>query len=105
MSQNAGAALDKVIDCAQLLKQTLQHSENTDQIDKGIGELLFAAVGVAVKCEIEPEYSLTKSCNRFIIGFTAVEEFLKEKHLCWSKLTPQELVSVWRQVITEQDSK
>lgn len=70
---DAVAALDQVITQAQALKQTLLQQEKSNLQDQQVGDLLFSAVNVARKCEVEPEYSLTKACNRFIIYFAAVE--------------------------------
>ena len=88
---DANAALDQIIARAQELKQTLSKQQDSNLLEHQVGDLLFSAVNVARKCEVEPEYSLTNACNRFIIYFAAVEKYTQEKQLCWSDLTPQEL--------------
>ena len=102
---DANAALDQIIARAQELKQTLSKQQDSNLLEHQVGDLLFSAVNVARKCEVEPEYSLTNACNRFIIYFTAVEKYTQEKQLCWSDLTPQELNSIWQRVTTEQFSQ
>ena len=82
---DANAALDQIIARAQELKQTLSKQQDSNLLEHQVGDLLFSAVNVARKCEVEPEYSLTNACNRFIIYFTAVEKYTQEKQLCWSR--------------------
>ena len=102
---DANAALDQIIARAQELKQTLSKQQDSNLLEHQVGDLLFSAVNVARKCEVEPEYSLTNACNRFIIYFAAVEKYTQEKQLCWSDLTPQELNSIWQRLTTEQFSQ
>ncbi len=66
---DANAALDQIIARAQELKQTLSKQQDSNLLEHQVGDLLFSAVNVARKCEVEPEYSLTNACNRFIIYF------------------------------------
>ena len=100
------AALDQIISYAQDLKQTLsQQKNNQDLLEKQVGDLLFSAVNVARKCEVEPEYSLTNACNRFIIYFATVEQYTQKRQLCWSDLTPEELSTIWQQVTTQNISE
>ena len=63
---DANAALDQIIARAQELKQTLSKQQDSNLLEHQVGDLLFSAVNVARKCEVEPEYSLTNACNRFI---------------------------------------
>ena len=102
---DVNAALDQIIARVQEVKQTLSKQQDSNLLEQQVGDLLFSAVNVARKCEVEREYSLTNACNRFIIYFAAVEKYTQEKQLCWSDLTSQELDSIWHQVATEQFSQ
>ncbi len=103
--QNAEQALDDLIMCAHRLKKSLSQQETIGLSDEQVGDLLFASVHVARKCGVEPEFSLTKACNRFIIYFAVVEKYTQKKEICWSDLTHEELNAIWRQVATEKFSQ
>ena len=50
---------------------------NTDAIYDELGDVLFSAVNVARKLEIDPEECLSRACEKFIGRFSKVEELIR----------------------------
>ena len=76
------------------LKKAIDNETN-DEIFDELGDLLFSVVNVSRILKIDPDYALSKSCDKFISRFTKAEKIIIEKGLDISKLSYQELDSIW----------
>lgn len=99
---DASAALRLVAEFVDRLQRALQEEQNVQTVEELVGGLLFTAVAAARKCAVEPEYSLTNACNRFIMDFAAVEDDTQKNHLCWSDLPRERIAALWQQAATEE---
>ena len=79
------------------LKASIAES-NDDAIYDELGDVLFSAVNVARKLEIDPEECLSRACEKFIGRFSKVEELirLEGKDLDMKTLSIDELNAYWQ---------
>lgn len=75
---NAALALEKVKEEAAETEKAL-NSNNKEDIMEEIGDLLFAAVNVARKSDIDPEEALTVATDKFVKRFSYAENAACEK--------------------------
>ena len=87
-------AMGKISEEYSELKEAI-NNETTDEIFDELGDLLFSVVNVSRILKIDPDYALSKSCDKFISRFIKAEEIIKEKELDISNLSYQELDSIW----------
>ena len=73
-------------------------SGDQDEIDKEIGDLLFAAVNLARKLKVEPEVALRRATEKFAARFRAVEQLGRERGLKLEDMSLAELDLLWDEV-------
>lgn len=94
--KNENEAMDKVLEeYNELLK--VVNDKSFDNCFEKIGNLLFSIVGVSRILEIDPEYALWDSCNKFVERFERAEKTIENKGLDISSLPEQELDLIWKQ--------
>jgi len=64
-------------------------------IEEELGDLLFSLIGLSRHLELDPEQTLRKANNKFIIRFNTMENILDEKNIKWHNLEKNELISLW----------
>lgn len=64
-------------------------------IEEELGDVLFAAAGVAVQAGLDPEECLRKTCEKFITRFSRMEELAQQAGTPLDTLPPQEQLSLW----------
>ena len=57
--------------------------------------MLFAAVKAGRFCGVDPEAALTKTCEKFIARFRAVEDAVAARGETMDALPPDELTALW----------
>jgi MazG family protein len=72
--------------------------ENQGEIEKEIGDLLFAVVNLARKLRVEPEVALRRATRKFATRFRAVETMARERGLQMEQMTLAELDVLWDEV-------
>lgn len=70
-------------------------SDNKEEVEKELGDLLFAVVNYARKLKVEPEVALTGTNNRFASRFAHVEECVEKSGKAWQDYTLAELDKFW----------
>lgn len=73
-------------------------AEDPLEIEKEIGDLLFAAVNLARKLKVEPEVALRRATEKFADRFRAVEALARERSLALGQMTLAELDLLWDEV-------
>ncbi|MGV3532912.1 MAG: nucleoside triphosphate pyrophosphohydrolase [Chthoniobacteraceae bacterium] len=73
-------------------------SGDQDEIEKEIGDLLFAAVNLARKLKVEPEVALRRATEKFAARFRAVEQLGRERSLKLEDMSLAELDLLWEEV-------
>lgn len=93
---NVEGALSKLKEELLELEEAI-HSGDKSHCNEELGDVLFSIVNVSRFLEIDPEYSLSKACNKFIKRFCNVEKLAKSKGINLKDLTQNELVTIWKQ--------
>ena len=85
--------LNKVKEELAELEQAVAEGTN---VEEELGDLLFAAVCVAAKADIDPEMALHRACEKFIGRFAAMEQAANAKGSSLDAFTPEEQLALWQ---------
>lgn len=88
------SALANVTECRHALEQAM-YLENKNQIERAIGDMLFACAGMAQFFGIPAEQALTDTVNRYIACFHAAEDTCLQKNRPLETVTRGEWMEVW----------
>lgn len=80
---------------AELQKALADPSRDARKVGEEIGDLLFAAVNLARKLELDPESSLKSANRKFRRRFHHVEERLRERGRSPAESTLEEMDALW----------
>ena len=73
-------------------------SKDAVEIEKEIGDLLFATVNLARKLKVESEVALRRATEKFITRFRQIEQLARERGLIMEKMSLAELDTLWDEV-------
>ena len=73
-------------------------SRNRELIEDEIGDLLFAVVNLARKCDIDAESALQKATDKFRDRFNRVEDALRAEGKRLGDVQLQELDAIWNKI-------
>ena len=73
-------------------------SKNEADIEDEIGDLLFAVVNLARKCQLDAENTLQKATDKFVARFNLVEKELKAQGKKLGEANLAELDEIWNRV-------
>jgi MazG family protein len=76
-------------------------SHDKNAIEEEIGDLLFAVVNLARKCELDAESALQKSTDKFVTRFNRLEERLRAEGKRLGEVGLEELDAIWNRVKSE----
>jgi len=79
-------------------------SGNQPAIADEIGDLVFALVNLARKCQLDAESLLQAATDKFIGRFNQLEDRLRDRGGELGKATLPELDAIWNEVKTERES-
>lgn len=79
-------------------------SGNQPAIADEIGDLMFALVNLARKCQLDAESLLQAATDKFIGRFNQLEDRLRDRGGELGKATLPELDAIWNEVKTERES-
>jgi ATP diphosphatase len=86
--------LRKVDEELNELKEAINNNFK-DNIEEELGDLLFSLIGLSRHLELDPEQTLRKANNKFILRFNTMENILDEKNIKWHNLEKNELILLW----------
>lgn len=96
---DANWAMDDLKSEVRELEEAISQGD-PEAIDEELGDLLFSCVNVARKTGIEPEHSLTKSCEKFIERYAKVEQMSGEQGIDMKRAEIDTLNALWKQAKT-----
>lgn len=79
----------------------VEHAISTQdavEIEKEIGDLLFATVNLARKLKVEAEVALRRATEKFITRFKQIEQLARERGLAMDQMSLAELDLLWDEV-------
>lgn len=89
-------ALDKVLEEYHEIKEAYKGSEK-EKTSEEVGDLLFAAVNVARFLDIDPEYALHYTIEKFISRFKYIEDHAALIGLSIEDMTLEEMDGLWNE--------
>ena len=98
---DAKAALGKMTEEIQEFKAAWEQGTIREQAMEA-GDILFTAVNIARLAGADSEEVLTKSTDKFIERFSAMEARMGEKQLKWEQLTPENMDELWKSIKKNQ---
>ena len=87
-------ALDKVLEEYYEVKDVYKSKERVKIVEE-IGDLIFACVNVARFLDIDPEFALNYTIEKFITRFAYIEKGAREKGLDMEDMTLNEMDELW----------
>ena len=100
---DAEGAMEKVAEELAEVRQAAAGSE--EERMEEVGDLLFAVVNVARFLHAEPEEALTRSCDKFIRRFEAVEKMALARGVNMESASLEELDALWDEAKREEKVK
>jgi MazG family protein len=89
-------ALDKVLEEYHEVKDVYK-GKNRSKILEEIGDLIFASVNVARFLDIDPEFALNYTIEKFIKRFAYIEETGKSKGVDMTSMTLDQMDQLWEE--------
>jgi ATP diphosphatase len=86
--------INKVDEELNELKEAIDN-KNKLHIEEELGDLLFTIVNLSRHLKLDPEQTLRKSNNKFILRFNIMENILDEKKIEWHDLKKSDLLNLW----------
>jgi MazG family protein len=77
-------------------------TENRARIEDEIGDLLFAVVNLARKCQLDAETGLQKATDKFVMRFNRVEDELKTRGKRLGDANLTEMDAIWEQIKNDE---
>lgn len=90
--ESLAASLDKLDEESAELRDACRAGSGAEE---ELGDVLFAAVSVAVQLGADPEEALHAACEKFIRRFGAMEQAAQENGTALSRLSREELLALW----------
>ncbi|MBV7276772.1 nucleoside triphosphate pyrophosphohydrolase [Clostridiaceae bacterium UIB06] len=89
-------ALDKVLEEYYEVKDVYKSKEMAKIVEE-IGDLIFASVNVARFLDIDPEFALNYTIEKFIKRFAYIEEIAKSKGVDMTNMTLEQMDMLWEE--------
>lgn len=81
--------------------EAAHEAKDPEEVQREIGDLLFAAVNVARLLAVEPEDALRQANRRFGSRFRRIEEWAEEEGRALTEMTLEEMDALWEEAKTE----
>ncbi|MFD3155543.1 nucleoside triphosphate pyrophosphohydrolase [Haloimpatiens sp. FM7330] len=94
--ENIEPAMEKILEEYYEVKNVYK-SKNKGIITEEIGDLIFACVNVARFLDIDPEYALNYTIDKFISRFQYIEQRAIEQGLKLQQMTLKEMDNLWNE--------
>ena len=79
------------------VREVLQESGSQKRLEEEIGDLLFAVVNLARRCDIDPESALASANRKFERRFRFIEAQVSKNKKGWRNSSLDDLESFWNQ--------
>ena len=93
--ENSHQVFEKVKEEFEELHVELNENENTKEVEKEFGDVLFSMINYARFIGVDPELALEKTNKKFISRFTFLEQEVKLKGLKMEEMTLGEMDLIW----------
>ena len=76
------------------LKSAIKN-ENKENIEEELGDLFFTLLNLSRHLNLDPDQTIRKANNKFILRFNTMENILDEMNLKWHNLKTSDLEKLW----------
>lgn len=90
--QTVSQPIDRLRDGVAALERAVS---GQGDVDRAVGDVLFAAVSTARLCQVDAESSAAEACERFKIKFRAVEKMAGAEGRSIAECSPEQLRGYW----------
>ena len=103
-ASKAGMDFETIEDTFKSLEEEIGELRNAIEQKDGsgcfeeMGDVLFSAVNVARFLKVDPEESLTSSCDKFIKRFEKAEKAAEEMKIDMKEATASQLDEIWKRI-------
>jgi tetrapyrrole methylase family protein / MazG family protein len=94
--ENVTPAMDKVLEELQEIKDVYK-THNKVKIQEEVGDLIFATVNIARLLDIDPEFAVNYTIDKFIKRFQFIEKSAIDKGLDLKDMTLEEMDNLWNE--------
>jgi len=91
---NNTQVMNKVDEELNELKEAMNNSNKHD-VEEELGDLFFSLIGLSRHLQLDPEQTIRKANDKFILRFNTMENILDEKNIKWHNLKKNELILLW----------
>ena len=91
---NNTQVMSKVDEELNELKEAMNNSNKHD-VEEELGDLFFSLIGLSRYLQLDPEQTIRKANDKFILRFNTMENILDEKNIKWHNLKKNELILLW----------
>ena len=91
---NNTQVMNKVDEELNELKEAMNNSNKHD-VEEELGDLFFSLIGLSRYLQLDPEQTIRKANDKFILRFNTMENILDEKNIKWHNLKKNELILLW----------
>ena len=91
---NNTQVMNKVDEELNELKEAMKNSNKHD-VEEELGDLFFSLIGLSRHLQLDPEQTIRKANDKFILRFNTMENILDEKNIKWHNLKINELILLW----------
>src|SRR6202011_2496805 len=81
--------------------KTAMTGQDREAIEDEIGDLLFAVVNLARKCQLDAESALQKATDKFVARFNRLEDELRAQSKKLGDVDLAELDQIWNEIKAE----
>jgi ATP diphosphatase len=92
--ENKTQVLTKIDEELSELKEALKN-EQKENIEEELGDLFFTLLNLSRHLKLDPDQTIRKANNKFIIRFNTMENILDEMNLKWHNLETSDLEKLW----------
>lgn len=93
---NVEAAMDKIIEELEEVKNVYK-GNNRAKIQEEVGDLIFSTVNVSRFLDIDPEFALNYTIEKFINRFQYIEDKASQKSLKLQEMTLEQMDEFWEE--------
>ena len=93
--ENSHQVFEKVKEEFEELHVELNENQNTKEVEKEFGDVLFSMINYARFIGVDPESALERTNKKFISRFTFLEQEIKLKGLKMDEMTLGEMDLIW----------
>ena len=92
--KNKTQVLSKVDEELIELKEAIQKN-NKDNIEEELGDLFFTLLNLSRHLKLDPDQTIRKANNKFILRFNTMENILDEMNIKWHNLEYSDFKKLW----------